>query len=187
MDMLLVLNETLRFLAGKGVEAFISRIFENATIGAIDKIYNWMSEKAKAAAALEGLWAGTVTQSIGSKKGKYKLILRLKRKRNSDLLLGRGLLWSTKYKDPPLSKETDVLDFTAIKTGDFLRLDFRNANESKVQFGTIIGKLLSGHKDKFKGHFAAISIIDQEPVSGTLQLNNMNNKTQLPDYLSLPE
>lgn len=177
MDMAVIIQGTLRYLAGKGTEAFVSKLIEKTTLGAMDAIYRWFSSNARNAAVLEGLWEAQVSQRSGSRKGPSKLLVRLTRKKGSSLLVGRGLLWPAKHPDPPMSSETDIIDFTATKTGNFLRLDFRNADQDKVQFGTIIGHVTSGKHDTIEGQYSAISIADQKLVSGGIKMNKYSTPT----------
>jgi len=114
-------------------------------VATFDALYKWSFRGARKAEALAGLWNGTYEQSSGSRAGKYKLVVRLRRKRGSSLLAGRGLAWPVKQGSNPRLNDVDPLDFACTMPVPFIRLDFRNSDENKVQFGTIIAKL-SGMK-----------------------------------------
>src|SRR5262249_4170617 len=151
------ISTAFAFIAHAAGEGIVSGILAKPMVAAFDALYKWSFREARHAEALTGLWDGTFDQWTGTQHGSYRLVIRLRRKKGSSLLAGRGLLWPAKQGGNPRINDVDPLDIAATMTGDFIRLDFRNSNENKVQFGTIVGKL-SGGQDSLKGDFAAASI-----------------------------
>lgn len=162
-------HTALTFIVSAAGEGAVSAILTKPMVAAFDAVYKWSFREARNADALAGLWSGTFEQWSGTQAGKYRLVIRLQRKRASSLLAGRGLLWPYKQGNNPRLKDVDPLDVTGTMLGSFIRLDFRNSDENKVQFGTIVGKL-SGKRDVFDGDFAAASIADQVAVAGAVVL-----------------
>lgn len=159
----------LAFIANAAGEGAVSGILTKPMVVAFDAVYKWSFRDARNADALGGLWSGTFKQESGTRHGKYRLVIRLQRKRTSSLLSGRGLLWPASQGSNPRRKDMDPLDVMGTMQGSFLRIDFRNSDENKVQFGTIVGKL-SGKRDELGGNFAAASITDQIAVTGSVAL-----------------
>jgi len=160
---------TLKFLAEGATEGAVAAILKDPAVQAFDAIYKWLFRSARKSEALRGVWSGPVTQTSGATRGKYRLILRFERRRGSALLVGRGLLWPDSEGNKPTLKNLDFLTFAATLQGDYLRIDFRNADEDKVQFGAIIAEV-SGGRETLSGYFTAIAIDDKRPVSGSVTL-----------------
>src|SRR5687768_771329 len=100
---------TLKFVVEGASEGAVAAILKDPAAQAFDAIYKWLFRSARKSEALRGVWSGTVTQSSGTMKGKYRLILRFERRRGSALLVGRGLLWPESDGNNPRLKELDAL------------------------------------------------------------------------------
>lgn len=161
---------TLKFIGQEAAQGAIGAILKEPVVMAFDGLYKWFFKSARVSQALNGIWHGTVEQTSGTKQGKYRLLLRFVRRRGSALLEGRGLLWPDAQKNNPKLLNITALHFAAYLQGEHLRIDFRNADPNKVQFGAILAEV-SGKRDTITGNFAAIAISDKKPAAGSVTLS----------------
>lgn len=170
----MTIEAALKFIAEGIAEGSAAALLKAPVAAAFDAIFLWRSGDKKRSEALKGAWSGTVNQTDGTKAEKYRFVFRLQRPKGSKHLEGRGLLWPASQRNDPKIRDIDELRLVARCQGSFLVIDFRNAKDSKEQFGTIMAKV-SGDSETMTGRFAAISLADSTPVGGSLDVKKQSS------------